>query len=406
LKLKNTFLTSIFLTAFLDMLGVGIIIPIIPALFYTKHLSYFSNLGDTNTIRWTFCLLMASFSFMQFFGAPILGAMSDRIGRKKVIQIALVGTAVGYALFGIALSNHSLFLLFLSRIIPGFFGGSLSVLFSSISDVSSSEDKPKNFALVGIAFALGFIFGPLIGGFLSDKSIVSWFTLSTPFILATCLALLNFIFVHFFFQETLTVKKDTKISFFKGFTNVHKAFTNVNLRILFTITFLNTLGFSFFTQFFSVFMYNKFHVSQKTVGLIFGWVGICLIFSQGFLVRKISKKYQPQVIINYTMVLMGTFILCLIFPKNIEGIMICNFLIAMSQGLNSPNLLSIVSKQASQADQGETMGINQSMQSLAQFAPPIFVGFFGENLNNFPFIFGGLSIVLGWFVFAFLFNKK
>ena len=119
MKHKGSFLTSIFLTAFLDMLGVGIIIPIIPALFYTKNLSYFSNLGDENTIRWTFCLLMASFSFMQFFGAPILGALSDRFGRKKVIQISLVGTAVGYALFGFALNYNSLFLLFLSPLLAG-----------------------------------------------------------------------------------------------------------------------------------------------------------------------------------------------------------------------------------------------------------------------------------------------
>lgn len=108
---------------------------------------------------------MAAFPFMQFFGAPILGGLSDRFGRKRVIMVSMIGTALGYSLFSLALYQQSLIILFLSRLIPGFFGGSLSVLFSAISDVSEPEDKPKNFALIGMAFGLGFIFGPLLGEF-------------------------------------------------------------------------------------------------------------------------------------------------------------------------------------------------------------------------------------------------
>lgn len=403
---NKPFLISIFLTAFLDMLGIGIIIPIIPAIFYTKTAIHFTGIETTTQIRWTFCLLMASYSFMMFFGAPILGALSDRYGRKRIIQIALIGSAIGYSIFGFALSMQSLTLLFLSRLIPGFFGGSLSVLFSAISDVSSAEDKPKNFALVGMAFGLGFILGPVLGGILSDSDIVSWFTLSTPFVLATILALVNNIIVHFNFKETLKNKVYTPVSLNKGFKNIKKAFSSKNLRVLFTITFLSTLGFSFYTQFFSVFMYEKFAVTQKTVGLIFGWVGLWLIFTQGFLIRIINKKFNAFQILSVTMLIMGSVIMIMIFPSSIYGIMICNVFVAISQGLNSPNLLSIVSKQAEPNQQGEILGINQSMQSVAQFIPPIIVGFFGESLATFPFIFGGGVIVLAWFIFKFIFSKK
>ena len=402
MKLKNSFLISIFVTAFIDMLGVGIIIPVIPAIFYNQDHVHFANLKNPDVIRWTFCLLIASYSFMMFFGAPILGALSDRFGRKKIIQFALIGTAIGYSLFGISLAYNSIVLIFLSRLIPGFFGGSLSVLFSSISDVSKPEDKPKNFALIGVAFALGFILGPFFGGILSSKEIYEGFTLSTPFIFATMLSIANFIFVHYKFEETLKASKASKVSLFTGFQNIKKAFSLPNLRILFVISFLNTLGFAFFTQFFSVYMYNKFHLKEVEVGYIFAWVGLWLIFTQGFLVRKITKRWSPQQIIQITMLLMGSFIFMLMFPNHIYFILLLNVCIAISQGLNSPNLLTLVSKQATPNQQGETLGINQSMQSLAQFIPPILVGFFGENLNVFPFLIGGLSIVLAWVILVFL----
>lgn len=406
LKIKHSFLTSIFLTAFIDMLGIGIIIPVIPAIFFSNTGSHFAAMTDENTIRWTYCILMAVFPMMQFFGAPILGAWSDRIGRKKVIMISLIGTALGYALFSLALRWQSVPLLFISRIIPGFFGGSLSVLFSAISDISKPEDKPKNFGLIGMAFGLGFIFGPVIGGLLADKSLVSWFNHSTPFLFTAILSLINLACVYAFFGETLGAKKMTELSVLKGFQNIRTAFTSLNLRTLFSVTFLNTLGFSFFTQFFSVFMYGKFSSTEKEVGLVFLWVGFWLIFTQGFLLRKIFYKYEPSSIVAKTMPIMGLSIIAMIFPPFVWGVLCFNLTLAIAQGLNSPNLLTLVSKQANPSQQGEILGINQSMQSLAQIIPPLVVALFGKNLTTFPFLFGGCLILLAWLIFIMGFRRK
>lgn len=388
------------------MLGIGIIIPVIPAIFYAQDASHFAGITGEDKIRWTFCLLMAAFPFMQFFGAPVLGGLSDRFGRKKVIMVSMIGTALGYSLFSLALYQQSLVILFLSRLIPGFFGGSLSVLFSAISDVSEPADKPKNFALIGMAFGLGFIFGPLLGGILSDSSHCSWFDLTTPFLFTAALSITNFILVWWRFQETLDIKKYTKITFLKGIENVKKAFTSLNLRTLFTITFLNTLGFSFYTQFFSVFMYEKFHSTTSEVGYIFGWVGFWLVFTQGFLIRKLNPSLAPASIVSKTMLVIGLGIIAMVFPSTIVGILVLNFFLALAQGLNSPNLLTLVSGQAQPEQQGEILGINQSMQSLAQIIPPLVVAIFGKNLTTFPFVFGGSMIVLGWLIFVLVFNKK
>jgi DHA1 family tetracycline resistance protein-like MFS transporter len=187
---------------------------------------------------------------------------------------------------------------------------------------------------------------------------------------------------------------------------VKKAFTALNLRTLFTITFLNTLGFSFYTQFFSVFMYEKFQSNTSEVGYIFGWVGFWLVFTQGFLIRKLNPSLAPATIVSKTMLIIGLGIIAMVFPATIVGILVLNFFLALAQGLNSPNLLTLVSGQAQPEQQGEILGINQSMQSLAQIIPPLVVAIFGKNLATFPFAFGGSMIILGWLIFVLVFNKK
>jgi DHA1 family tetracycline resistance protein-like MFS transporter len=406
-KQTNLFLASIFVTAFLDMLGVGIIIPIMPALFFSKS-NTFPQLIGHHQANWAFCLLMASFSFMQFFGAPILGALSDRFGRKKIIVTSLSVAVFAYALFGIAIEYQMLWLLYVSRMMAGFMGGNLSVLFSAISDVSKPEDKPKNFALIGIAFGLGFILGPFIGGVLSSSEVVSWFSLSTPFILASTLSLVNALMVYMTFQETLKIPKHSNVSFFKGFVNVYHAFTSKNINVLFSISFLTTLGFSFFTQFFSVFMYEKFKLIPREVGYIFAFVGLCLVFTQGFVVRRWTNKFLPENIVSKTLLGMGLSIICIVYPSQVWGVVLCNAFLAFFQGVNSPNLLSLVSKQASPSQQGEILGVNQSMQSLAQFIPPMVIGVLGgeKGAHHLPFVFGGGVITLAWLLFILLYKKN
>jgi DHA1 family tetracycline resistance protein-like MFS transporter len=403
---NKPFLTSIFLTALIDMLGVGIIIPVIPAIFYAKSPLHFPGINSPDEIRWTYCLLIASFSFMLFFGAPILGTLSDKYGRKKVILISIIGQAFGYSLFGLSIKMQNLPLLFLSRMIPGFFAGNLSVLFSAISDISSTSDKAKNFGLIGMAFGLGFIFGPFLGGVLSDNTLCLWFDLTTPFILTVALTIINFILVYFKFQETSKFATDNPISLSKGFRNIKTAIKSDNLRVLFSISFLNTLGFTFFTQFFSVFMFQKFRVDNRIIGYIFLWVGLWLIFTQGYLVRKVFNNIPAEKILKWSMLSLGLSIILISIPNFIAGILACNFFIAISQGLNSPNLLSLVSKQAHSNQQGEILGINQSMQSLGQFIPPIIVGFFGEHLQSFPMIIGGGVICIAWLLFNLSYNAS
>ena len=188
-------LLTIFLTVFLDMLGVGIVIPVIaPLLLDPSHnMLSVDYTVEARTILLGF--LIAAYPLAQFFGAPMLGALSDRFGRKKLLFISLIGTFAGYILFATAILEQNIYLLFFSRLLDGFTGGNISIALSAISDSSDEKSKAKNFGIVGAAFGLGFILGPYIGGKLADPGIVSWFNASTPFWFAAILTAVNLLFV-------------------------------------------------------------------------------------------------------------------------------------------------------------------------------------------------------------------
>jgi len=405
LNKKNAILATIFLTVFIDMLGVSIVIPVIPGLFFSETSDFFSPTVSDNLRSILYGWLAAAYPLMQFFGAPYLGALSDRYGRRPILAISLVGTMIGYVLFAIAIIRQDIFLLFFSRMLPGFTGGNISIALSAIADISTKEDKTKNFGLVGAAFGLGFILGPAIGGFLADSTVVSWFTHATPFWFTAGLTFINLMLVQFRFPETLKEKQMTPLSMFTGFRNIATSFRTPHLRTIFIVVLLIGLGFSFFTQFFSVFLFQKFSYTEKSIGLLYGWIGIWLVITQGLIVRRMSGKVAPSKILSISIICLAASIAVMLIPTEAWWFYLLNPFIALSQGLTSPNLTTVVSEQVSAKQQGQILGINQSMQSIGATIPPIVAGYLNALNGNFPLIAGAVFCLLGWAVFVFVFRK-
>jgi len=427
-KRTSSPLLPIFLTVFLDMLGVGIIIPVIPALFFDAGSDFFPPGASREFRSVVYGFLIASFPFMQFFGAPLLGSLSDRFGRKPLLTISLVGTMIGYFLFAYAIGTGSLALLFISRMLPGFTGGNISIVYSAIADVSDEQSKPKNFGLVGMSFGLGFILGPTLGGIMADGSLVSWFNPATPFLFTAILTFFNILLLQFNFKETLPSKlggrpraglannlnrlrnkrpRDFKWqSLFKGFRNVATSFRDPKLRVIFTVVLLLSLGFSFFTQFFSVLLIEKFAYAEKDIGFLFGWIGVWLVFTQGVIVRRLSKFAAPKKILGFSMLALGLAVGALLLPGRDFWFYLINPCIAIAQGLTSPNLTTVVSMQAGVERQGEVLGINQSMLSLGQIVPPLIAGYLNTISGNLPILVGSAVILAGWAVFVLVFRRQ
>ncbi len=402
---KRSPLFIIILTVFIDMLGITIIIPVIPSLFFEGNTSFFEPSFPEDARSLLYGFLISCYPLMQFFGAPILGALSDRHGRKPVLQISIIGSVIGYLLFGYAIVIKNIYLLFFARLLPGFMGGNISVVKSAIADISDDASKAKNFGLVGAAFGIGFILGPAIGGVLADSSVVSWFDHSTPFWFTAILATINLLLIYFIFPETLKEKRNEKISIFSGIKNIATSFQTPNLRVIFVVVLLLALGFAFYTQFFSVLLLQKFDYTEKNIGFLYGWIGLWLALTQGLIVRRMSGKVAPEKILKYSIMAVGVGIFIILIPDNDRWFYLINPCIAIAYGLTSPNMTTVISNQASAAKQGEVLGIHQSMLALGAAIPPLFAGYLNTLDENYPLMAGSLFIISAALVFIFVFQR-
>lgn len=403
---RKTSLLTIFITVFIDLLGIGIIIPVLPVLFYAPDSGFFSP--EVSELRRSilYGLLLGIYPFLQFFGAPILGALSDRYGRRPMLLLSLTGTLVGYLLFAVAIQEQWLWLLFFSRALPGFTGGNISIIYSSISDISTGSSKAGRFGLVGMAFGLGFILGPAIGGILADSTLVSWFNAATPFWFTSILTLINIGLVYGRFTETLAERKSSSISFFTGIRNISIAFKSPQLSKIFPVVLLLSLGFTFFTQFFSVKLIQDFSWTEKDIGLLYGWVGIWMALTQGFLVGRVARYIRSADVITVSMVIRGIALLLVLLPTQEYMFYVIAPFIAISQGMTNPNLTAVVSEQASEQEQGQVLGINQSMLSVGQAVPPVLAGYLNTLNGNLPILIAGLVTLLAWLIYMIFFWRQ
>ncbi len=399
-KSNTSLLFIIFFTVFLNLLGITIVIPVLAPLFLEEGSTILPDHFTFGEITFILGLLKASYPLMQFFGSPLLGALSDRVGRKKVLSYALVGSIFGYIIFAIGILIDSVLLLFAGRIIDGLTGGNISVIYSSIADISKDNEKTRNFGLVGMAFGVGFIIGPFLGGLTSNPEIVSWFNYSTPFWLASILLLINFILVQGWFPETLKTRKESRMNLLSGFQNFAHAFSMKQFRNLFSVIFLMFLGFTFFTQFFDVFLIEKFKYDQSDIGRLFAYMGIWIALTQGGITRLISYKLSPPKVLRFSLLGVGIFLFALLIPNQSIYLLVVLPFVSLFHGLNQPNLLTLLSNSADEDIQGEVLGINQSLQSLGFTIPPIIAGIIVSFDINLPLIVAGSCMFLAWLIFV------
>lgn len=415
---KHSLLLPVFLTVFIDLLGVTIVIPILAPLFLDlKHgimpVDLASLPDPANMVKAIlrertimFGFLIATFPLAQFFGAPILGAWADRVGRKKVMTISLFGTLAGYILFALGIHYHLVWLLFVARLLDGFTGGNISIAYSAISDISTPETKTRNFGFVGLAFGLGFIIGPYIGGKLADPGLVSWFSFETPFWFSAILCVLNIALVFRYFYETLKAPSSNLINGLQGIQNIGKAFRLRDLRTLFLVVFLTTFGFSIFTQFLQVYLIQKFSFTQTRIGDYFAYIGLWIAFTQGYITRKFTKRIAPQKVVSVILFVLAASLAIILLPSNVYLLYIVTPFVAMSQGIFSPNIQTLVSNQGGGDQQGEILGINQSVQSLAQAIPPIVAGFIVSIDMHLPIITASVFTFMAGLVFVLMYRRN
>lgn len=394
-------LPLVILTIFLDVLGVGILIPVVPRLIYTIMMpAGFSMTQSLIILGW----LSAIFPLMAFFATPILGQLSDRYGRKKVMAASLVGTSIGYIVFAIGILTKNIPLLFLGRGIDGITGGNISVARAIIADITKPEHRAKTFGMMGGAFGIGFVMGPYIGARLASPGVSffglfdapHWFNSATPFWFAAILAFVNVCSVLLILPETHKhINNKLKMTWNKSLDHIRKAIARPHLRVIFGAEFFFMGGFSFFTAFFQIMLIERLHFTAANVGDYFAYVGICIALAQIVVVPFMVKRFKSHNILRISLIGNAVALLAQLWPHNTTQLLMIAPLIAVFNGLTMANASALVSISARKEEQGEVLGIEASVQSIAQAIPAIIGGYVATMGINVPIIVGGSVVFAG-----------
>ena len=375
---KRSPLAVIFITVFIDLVGFGIVLPLLP---------YYAETYGASSLAVGF--LSTSYSLMQFIFTPLWGRLSDRYGRRPLILLSLAGSCTGFLIFGLA---RSLLFLFVGRMVAGIAGAIIPTTNAYIADVTTPENRAKGMGLVGAAFGLGFILGPAIGGLLAP------YGYDKPALLASAIAGLNLLFAYFRLPESATEeirRKASKRRF--DLQTLYDALRHPRIGLLLTMYFVVTFAFSNMEATFGLLNEHRYGLSARQTGYLFTFIGLLMSLMQGVLVGRFVKLWGER-----WCIVLGTFTMIfglglLPFAPNIAFYCGIIALLSFGTGINNPSIAGLLSRSSHVEEQGGIMGIAQSMASLGRIVGPIWGGYaFGALGFRWPFVSAAVLMTLAF----------
>jgi DHA1 family tetracycline resistance protein-like MFS transporter len=376
-------LFSVILVVFIDLLGFSLILPLLP--YYAK--TFEANSFVTG-------LLVASYAVAQLIGAPLLGRLSDRFGRRPVLLVSVFGTFLGFLLLGFA---NALWMLFASRIIDGLTGGNLSVAQAYITDVTDAKSRSQGLGMIGAAFGIGFIIGPVAGGVLSQWGY------AVPAFVAAALSFGNLILIYAWLPESLTAEKRTQmpekrpaVNFSALVAALKRPFTGS----LLISRFFFGLAFAIFQTIFSLYALQKFNLTAVQTGYILTYVGVLSVITQGFLVGKISSLVREDILIIACVGLMALSLVGWALAPSVLVLLIIMAPTALAGGLLNTMLSSTLTKAVAPQEIGGILGLSASVESSTRIIAPTLGGFLLQQVGAWAPGAAGALIMTGLFVYV------
>jgi DHA1 family tetracycline resistance protein-like MFS transporter len=373
-------LFNIFLIVFIDLLGFGIILPLLP--FYAEEFG-----ASPATIG----LLVAVYPAMQMIGAPILGRLSDRYGRRPVLLVSILGSAIGYLMLGFA---DSLLLIFLSRVVDGLTGGNISVAQAYITDITDEKNRARGLGLIGAAFGLGFIFGPAVGGALSA------YGFAAPAFAAAGLAFINWLGVLLWLPESLPVGARIERAAQPGRASFNLASLRKSLRRprvgpLYTVRLGVGLAFNTFQTIFPLYALTRLGLNAQETGFVLAYVGVLVVLVQGVIIGPLTRRYRERILIIFSIVLSFAGLLGWALSASVLALLVVMVPIAFGAGIFNTVINSAISKAVYPEEVGGALGLSSSLDSLTRVISPAASGFLlGRFGASVPGIVGAAILLL------------
>jgi len=376
----------LFLVLFIDGMGLGLLFPILSGIVIDPNSHFLSVSTSLESRQILYGVIVSVFMICWFFGSAILGDLSDTIGRKKSLMICLIGSFIGYFLAAISISLQSLTLLILGRVIAGFTAGSQPVAQAAIVDVSSEVHKVRNIGLILLAVSLGFVFGPILGGVLSDSRIFYLFNYATPLYFAAILSVINAILLARYFEETFYKTGKLRIKFKHAIDIFVSAFKHEKIWHLSLIMLVMMCGWSNYFVFISLYMTSTYGFTVLGNSLFLGVMGLGFSVGCGYLIDVLSKRFNLKTVTSISLVFTSIFVILILMYHNLYAIWLLSFMIGVSFSVAYSGIIGLFSNQVTDNEQGWVMGVTGSIMALC-FGVTTF-------LTAFILIYFGISSVL------------
>ena len=382
---------ALFLVVFSNLLGFGIIIPLLP--YYAENFG-----ANPNEVT----LLMASYSLMQLIFSPIIGKISDIYGRKKILILCLIGSVASYLVLYYA---TSFILILFARAIAGLFASTTAIANAYVTETTSTENRSKGMGIIGAAFGLGFVFGPAIGGYFGGEEINN-LNYKTPFIISIVVAVASCFFAFFYLKEPKKINKQfISINFLNSFKDLIKLFKIHAILFLIIISFLVTFSFAGFETTFALWTERAMYWASKQTGYAFTFTAFLAALIQGLFIGKLTKIFGEikLLITSSLLMLLGLYLITLSANNLLYLIFSLSFL-GISIGLGNPSINSLFSKNLNKNIIGLSFGAIQSVGSLARILSPLVAGnlFYFIGINS-PYNLGALLMFFSLIIFLYYF---
>jgi len=373
----------LFLIVVVDLIGFGIIIPLLP--FYAEFFQ-----ADPATVG----MIMATYSLTQFIAAPFWGRTSDRIGRRPVLLVSLAGAVGAYVWLGFA---ETLWTLFAARAVGGFMAGNISTAFAYVADVTTRENRARGMGLIGAAFGLGFIIGPAVGGILAGPDPLNA-DYQSPAFAAAGLSALALVLGLVFLKESLSVEIRERLASRPRTTRRQQflqTITMPNISFLIAISFLATFAFAGLEATFAMWSRRQFGWGPEQNGYLFALVGVLGALVQGGMVGRLARRFGETRLIIQGAAALSIGVLLIPFSTDIPLLIVAMVISAYGFSIISPALNSLISLQVGEEDQGGVMGVTRSATTLARVVgPAVAGGLFSAFGKDWPYYAGALVMAV------------